>query len=253
MSNERQRTEWTPENAPPGAFHTGVMSGADQPMATRSHRRKRPELSADDVVAGILAGDRTALARAITMSESRAKAHGEVARTILKRCLPESGRAIRVGITGTPGAGKSTFIERLGKKLCLAGQKVAVLAVDPSSSRTGGSVLGDKTRMEELAREPNAFIRPSPSSGALGGVAAKTREAMLLCEAAGYEVILIETIGVGQSEVAVRTMVDFFLLLQIAGGGFTIRQDVTALALIAFLLALALSAKKNATFLRSPT
>ncbi|MGE9296363.1 MAG: methylmalonyl Co-A mutase-associated GTPase MeaB [Puniceicoccales bacterium] len=219
MPSERQRTEWTPEDAHHGAFNTEVMSGVNQPVATRSHKRKRRVLTPNEAVAGILAGDRTILARAITLIESRAEAHRETAREILRRCLPEAGKSIRVGITGTPGAGKSTFIECLGKKLCDAKHKVAVLAVDPSSSRTGGSVLGDKTRMEELTREPNAFIRPSPSSGALGGVAAKTREAMLLCEAAGFDVILIETVGVGQSEVAVRTMVDFFLLLQIAGGG----------------------------------
>jgi LAO/AO transport system kinase len=168
---------------------------------------------------GILAGDRAKLAQAITLVESRATKHRPLARELMQQLLPRSGGALRVGLTGTPGAGKSTFIEALGLYLCGLGKKVAVLAVDPSSSITGGSILGDKTRMEELCREANAFIRPSPSGSSLGGVAARTREAMLLCEAAGYDVILVETVGVGQSETAVRTMTDFFLLLQIAGGG----------------------------------
>jgi LAO/AO transport system kinase len=137
----------------------------------------------------------------------------------MQAMLPETGGALRIGLTGTPGAGKSTFIEALGMMLCQRGKKVAVLAVDPSSSRTGGSILGDKTRMEDLSRHVNAFIRPSPSGASLGGVAARTREALLLCEAAGYDVVLVETVGVGQSETAVRTMTDFFLLLQIAGAG----------------------------------
>ncbi|MBK1857618.1 methylmalonyl Co-A mutase-associated GTPase MeaB [Cerasicoccus arenae] len=195
------------------------MLGVQGAPTVKKHRKKRRTLSADEVVDGVLAGDRTVLARAVTLIESRAEAHRETAREILRRCLPHAGNSVRLGITGTPGAGKSTFIECLGQQICAKGGKIAVLAVDPSSSRTGGSVLGDKTRMELLTREPNAFIRPSPSGGALGGVAAKTREAMLLCEAAGFDHIVIETVGVGQSEVAVRTMVDFFLLLQITGGG----------------------------------
>lgn len=167
----------------------------------------------------LLAGDRAALAQAITLVESRAKKHRAPARELMQAILPQSGGALRVGLTGTPGAGKSTFIEALGMMLCDQGKKVAVLAVDPSSSRTGGSILGDKTRMEDLCRHENAFIRPSPSGSSLGGVAARTREALLLCEAAGYDVVLVETVGVGQSETAVRTMTDFFLLLQIAGAG----------------------------------
>lgn len=159
------------------------------------------------------------LAQAITLVESRATKHKPLARDLMQKILPHSGGAMRIGLTGTPGAGKSTFIEAIGLYLCGLGKKVAVLAVDPSSSVTGGSILGDKTRMEELCREPNAFIRPSPSGKSLGGVAARTREALLLCEAAGYDVIFVETVGVGQSETAVRTMTDFFLLLQIAGGG----------------------------------
>lgn len=219
MPEKRQRTEWTPEDAHHGVYNTEIMAGVNELNNFRAHRRPRRALTADEAVEGVLAGNRTLLARAITLIESNAPAHRATAREILRRCLPHSGKSIRLGITGTPGAGKSTFIECLGMKLCNAKHNVAVLTVDPSSSRTGGSVLGDKTRMEELTREPNAYIRPSPSGGALGGVAAKTREAMLLCEAAGYNVIIIETVGVGQSEVAVRTMVDFFLLLQIAGGG----------------------------------
>jgi LAO/AO transport system kinase len=171
------------------------------------------------LTAGILAGDRAALAQGITLVESRAAKHRAPARELMQAILPQTGGALRVGLTGTPGAGKSTFIEALGVMLCDQGKKVAVLAVDPSSSRSGGSILGDKTRMEDLSRHDNAFIRPSPSGTSLGGVAARTREALLLCEAAGYDVILVETVGVGQSETAVRTMTDFFLLLQISGGG----------------------------------
>lgn len=179
--------------------------------------RNLPDI--DQLVAGVLAGDRAVLARAITLVESRAAKHVPLARELMRKILPHAGGALRVGLTGTPGAGKSTFIEAMGLYLCGKGKKIAVLAVDPSSSITGGSILGDKTRMEELCREENAFIRPSPSGDSLGGVAARTREALLLCEAAGYDVILVETVGVGQSETAVRTMTDFFLLLQIAGGG----------------------------------
>lgn len=179
--------------------------------------RALPEI--DLLVEGVLAGDRARLARAITLVESRAPKHRPLARELMQKILPHSGGALRVGMTGTPGAGKSTFIEAMGLYLCGLGKKVAVLAVDPSSSINGGSILGDKTRMEALCREENAFIRPSPSGKSLGGVAARTREALLLCEAAGYDVIMVETVGVGQSETAVRTMTDFFLLLQIAGGG----------------------------------
>lgn len=173
----------------------------------------------DTLVAGVRDSDRASLARAITMVESRAAKHKPFARDLMARLLPDAGGAMRVGLTGTPGSGKSTFIEALGLMLCEQGRKVAVLAVDPTSSRSGGSILGDKTRMEALSRHPRAFIRPSPSGESLGGVAARTREALLVCEAAGYDVILVETVGVGQSETAVRTMTDFFLLLQIAGGG----------------------------------
>jgi LAO/AO transport system kinase len=179
----------------------------------------RAPIDISSLAEGILAGSRAKLAQGITLVESRATKHRPPARELMQQLLPRSGGALRVGMTGTPGSGKSTFIEAMGLYLCGLGKKVAVLAVDPSSSITGGSILGDKTRMEELCREENAFIRPSPSGNSLGGVASRTREAMLLCEAAGYNVILVETVGVGQSETAVRTMTDFFLLLQIAGGG----------------------------------
>ncbi|ADE53818.1 methylmalonyl Co-A mutase-associated GTPase MeaB [Coraliomargarita akajimensis] len=179
--------------------------------------RNPPDI--DSLVAGVLAGDRARMARAITLVESRAPKHAPYAKELMKRLLPHTGGSIRVGLTGVPGAGKSTTIEALGMYLCKEGKKVAVLAVDPSSSVHGGSILGDKTRMEDLCREENAFIRPSPSGNSLGGVAARTREALLICEAAGYDVVIVETVGVGQSETEVRTMTDFFLLLQIAGAG----------------------------------
>jgi LAO/AO transport system kinase len=168
---------------------------------------------------GIRDGDRATLARAITLIESKRADHRATAHLLVQELLPLTGKAVRLGITGAPGAGKSTTIDALGHYLTGKGRKVAVLAVDPSSSRTGGSILGDKTRMSRLAIDPNAFIRPSPSSGTLGGVAAKTRETMLLCEAAGYDVIIIETVGVGQSETTVADMTDFFLVLMVAGAG----------------------------------
>ncbi|MCO5092519.1 methylmalonyl Co-A mutase-associated GTPase MeaB [Bosea sp. (in: a-proteobacteria)] len=167
----------------------------------------------------LLAGERAALARAITLSESRRADHRDAAQALIRRLLPHTGRAIRVGITGVPGVGKSTLIDALGSHLTANGHKVAVLAVDPSSTRTGGSILGDKTRMARLAIDRQAYIRPSPSSGTLGGVAARTRETMLLCEAAGFDVILVETVGVGQSETAVADLTDFFLVLMLPNAG----------------------------------
>jgi LAO/AO transport system kinase len=181
--------------------------------------RRPATLPVNDYVSGILAGDRTLLSRAITLVESELPAHQETARSIIEACLPHSGKSIRIGITGVPGVGKSTFIEALGKHITAEDHQLAVLAIDPSSQQTGGSILGDKTRMEALASDPKAYIRPTPSRGSLGGVARKTRETILLCEAAGFDVIFIETVGVGQSEIAVHSMVDFFLLLMLAGAG----------------------------------
>ncbi len=234
------------------------MAGIEQPSqineeAIRKLRSgKRKPLSVADFVKGIREGNRTVLSKAITLVESSLKSHQEKAQEIIAECLkseiklenlksriedrgsrienqesilhPPSSilhppSSIRIGITGVPGVGKSTFIEALGKHLTANGHKLAVLAIDPSSSRSKGSILGDKTRMEELATDPDAFIRPSPSAGSLGGVARKTRETIILCEAAGFDVILVETVGVGQSETAVHSMVDFFLLLMLAGAG----------------------------------
>jgi LAO/AO transport system kinase len=177
------------------------------------------EHNVDYYVDGVIAGDRRVLSKTITLIESSLAEHRQLARKVIDRLLPRTGDAVRLGITGVPGAGKSTFIESLGSMLTGNGLRVAVLAIDPSSSRSGGSILGDKTRMEKLAVNDRAFIRPSPSGGTLGGVAGKTRETMLVCEAAGYDVIIIETVGVGQSETTVASMVDFFLVLMIAGGG----------------------------------
>ncbi|MFC5412037.1 methylmalonyl Co-A mutase-associated GTPase MeaB [Larkinella bovis] len=176
-------------------------------------------LPPDHYISGIRSGDRLVLSRAITLVESQLASDQALALHILEQVLPQTGASIRVGITGVPGVGKSTFIEALGKHLTVLGKKVAVLAIDPTSQRSHGSILGDKTRMETLSMDPLAYIRPSPSGGSLGGVANKTRETMLLCEAAGFEVILIETVGVGQSETLVHGMVDFFLLLMLAGAG----------------------------------
>ena len=178
-----------------------------------------PPPDGDALARGVLGGDRRALARAITLVESTRDDHRDAAEALLHALLPHTGRGIRLGITGTPGVGKSTFIEAFGRHVVDRGHRLAVLAVDPSSPRSGGSILGDKTRMERLAHDPRAFIRPSPSGGALGGVARRTREAMLVCEAAGYDVVVVETVGVGQSETAVADMVDMFLLLLVPGGG----------------------------------
>lgn len=182
-------------------------------------RRKKRELSIDEYVEGILAGNMTILSRAITLIESNNPEHYARAQAIIERCLPHAGKSVRIGITGVPGAGKSTFIEAIGNMVTSLRHKLAVLAIDPSSERSGGSILGDKTRMESLCHNPDVFIRPSPSAGSLGGVARKTRETIVLCEAAGFDVIFIETVGVGQSETAVHSMVDLFMLLQISGAG----------------------------------
>jgi LAO/AO transport system kinase len=186
---------------------------------TFSTSARPPRLSKDQYVKGVLENDRSILAQAITLVESNSLVHMKLAQEVLKDLLPYTGQSIRVGITGVPGAGKSTFIEALGTMLCERGHRVAVLAVDPSSPVTRGSILGDKTRMEQLSRNPRAFIRPSATGGTLGGVNRKTRETILICEAAGFDVILVETVGVGQSETTVRSMVDFFLLLMLTGAG----------------------------------
>lgn len=201
--------------------HDGMRGagGGTLPAAPPPRPPRPPRLEVPDYQQGILAGDRGILARAITLVESNHPRHLAMGQSLLQELLPHTGNAMRIGITGVPGAGKSTFIEALGCRLCATGHKVAVLAVDPSSTVTKGSILGDKTRMEQLSRLPNAFIRPSPSGGTLGGVARKSRETMLLCEAAGYDIILVETVGVGQSEVTVRSMVDCFLLIVLTGAG----------------------------------
>jgi LAO/AO transport system kinase len=191
------------------------VSGCTTPERPELARRPSPAALAD----GIRAADRAALARAITLVESSREADVEPAQRLLTELLPLAGRSLRVGITGVPGVGKSTFIEALGTRLCRRGRRLAVLAVDPSSSISKGSILGDKTRMEQLIQEPNAFIRPSPTGGALGGVTRKTRETILLCEAFGFDTVLVETVGVGQSETAVHSMVDCFLVLMLAGAG----------------------------------
>lgn len=185
----------------------------------RLQARFKARKDINTIETSLLKGDRSALATAITLCESSAQDDRSLSRKLIQNLLPYTGKAKRIGITGVPGVGKSTFIEEFGLQLIESGLRVAVLAIDPSSQRSKGSILGDKTRMEKLSNHVSAFIRPSPANDALGGVAARTREAMLLCEAAGYDVILIETVGVGQSEIAVRSMVDYFLLLMLAGAG----------------------------------
>ncbi|WP_019415009.1 methylmalonyl Co-A mutase-associated GTPase MeaB [Paenisporosarcina sp. TG20] len=196
-----------------------IHDGMGQTTRKQFRRSFKKEISVDDFSREILHGSRFHLAKAITLIESTVAEDKRTGQRLLQELLPHTGNSIRIGITGVPGAGKSTFIEAFGKYLCDIGYKVAVLAIDPSSTLSGGSILGDKTRMEELVRLDNAFIRPSPTAGTLGGVHKKTRETMLLCEAAGYDVILIETVGVGQSETIVRGMVDFFMLLVLTGAG----------------------------------
>jgi LAO/AO transport system kinase len=197
-----------------------VKPGPVNPEAVKKFReRKKKILQPGQYIDGIRNHDRIILSQAITLVESSLPAHGEIAARIIEECLPLSGDSLRIGITGVPGVGKSTFIESLGKKVTGWGRKLAVLAIDPSSKRTGGSIMGDKTRMEALSQDPEAFIRPSSSGGSLGGVARKTKETIVLCEAAGFDTIFVETTGVGQSETAVHSMVDFFLLLMLAGAG----------------------------------
>ena len=201
-----------------------VNAGVEQPPIVSPYikkRKKRPQLTVNDYVEGILKGNTTVLGQAVTLVESLATDHQAIAQEVIEKCLPHTGNSRRIGITGVPGAGKSTSIDVFGTYVLnrCETDKLAVLAIDPSSERSKGSILGDKTRMEQLSVHPRAFIRPSPSAGSLGGVARKTRETIMLCEAAGYNNIFVETVGVGQSETAVHSMVDFFLLIQIAGAG----------------------------------
>lgn len=215
--------EWAVSNS------SAVMSGIEgikdttvgniNPNWEQMRPKRRKTLTEDEIVEGVATGDRVILSRAITLIESNNPKHFAKAQRVLQRLLPRTGKALRIGITGVPGAGKSTLIEAFGNMLCDEGHRVAILAVDPTSSVTRGSILGDKTRMGTLSRRMEAFIRPSPAGGTLGGVARKSRETMLMCEAAGYDVILIETVGVGQSETTVRSMVDFFMLVVLTGAG----------------------------------
>ena len=218
--NKSYKPEWAPENAG-DEFAVKIVKGI--PSATikseNLNTNKKKEHSVDELIKGILKNDRVLLAKAITLVESNSQKHFYKSQELLNKILPKTGNSVRIGISGVPGAGKSTFIETFGMHLISLGHRVAVLSIDPSSTITKGSILGDKTRMEKLSREQNCFIRPSPTSGTLGGVARKTQETILLCEAAGYDIILIETVGVGQSEIAVRSMVDFFLLMLIPGAG----------------------------------
>lgn len=212
-----------PENDPK-YLGLNVNKGVSRPPSVNPYLRKvrnayRRVYSVEEYVEKILAGDIPVLSQAVTLVESSRPEHQETAQAIIEKCLPYAGNAIRVGITGVPGAGKSTSIDAFGIYLLQKGHKLAVLAIDPSSERSKGSILGDKTRMEKLSVEPNAFIRPSPAAGSLGGVARKTRETIILCEAAGFDYVFVETVGVGQSETAVHSMVDFFLLIQLAGTG----------------------------------
>ncbi len=210
-----------PENDPQFKSLT-VNSGIENVPTVNPYKKKakaRKQYTVAEYVDGILQGNISVLSQAVTLIESSLPVHQDIAQQVIEGCLPYSGKSIRIGITGVPGAGKSTFIESMGMYLVRNGHKLAVLAIDPSSERSKGSILGDKTRMEQLSVAKNAFIRPSPSAGSLGGVARKTRESIILCEAAGFDVVFVETVGVGQSETAVHSMVDFFLLLQIAGAG----------------------------------
>lgn len=209
-------------------------------------RKKRKRYTVDEYVDGILSGDRSILSQAITLAESSRNDHYELSQEIIERCLPHSAKSVRIGITGVPGVGKSTFIDSFGLHVAEIGRKLAVLAIDPSSGHSKGSILGDKTRMENLSSHPYAFIRPSPSAGTLGGVARKTRETIILCEAAGFDTIIVETVGVGQSETAVHSIVDFFLLLMLAGAGDELQGIKRGIMEIADAIAITKSDGRNA-------
>jgi LAO/AO transport system kinase len=228
----------------------GVHAPLDRPSDSRA-RVRRKKLNREEYVRGVRACDRAILGRAITLVESNAKRDQELAQQVLIELLPLSGRSRRIGITGVPGVGKSTFIEALGSNLTAAGHRVAVLAVDPTSGVSGGSILGDKTRMTKLSRDPNAFVRPSPASGSLGGVARKTRETMLLCEAAGFDVVLVETVGVGQSETTVAEMVDFFLVLMLANAGDELQGIKRGIMELADMIAINKAEAENAVAARN--
>ena len=219
--DEHHNMSMHPENSAEYAGLTVNSGVAEHPKVNPylKPRKRRRTMTVGEYVEGILKGDVTILSRAVTLVESLVAEHQTVAQEVIEKCLPHAGKSRRIGITGVPGAGKSTSIDVFGLHVLKDGGKLAVLAIDPSSERTKGSILGDKTRMEKLSLHPNAFIRPSPSAGSLGGVARKTRETIVLCEAAGYNNIFVETVGVGQSETAVHSMVDFFLLIQLAGTG----------------------------------
>lgn len=210
-----------PENDPQYKGLNVTRGVEDAPIVNpyKQIKRVRKQYTPEQYLEGMLKGDVSILGQAVTLVESSLPEHQEIAQKVIELCLPHAGNSTRLGITGVPGAGKSTFIEALGMHLIRSGHKLAVLAIDPSSERSKGSILGDKTRMEELSVAKNAFIRPSPSAGSLGGVARKTRESIILCEAAGFDTIFVETVGVGQSETSVHSMVDFFLLIQLAGTG----------------------------------
>lgn len=220
MKTSKNKPEWAPQDDNPAYASFVMPPKTDENIVKSSSTKKSPnKLTIDDYIEGIKSNNRTILSQAITLVESNAQSHIDIAQEIITRILPMSGKSMRIGISGSPGVGKSTFIDTFGEYLTEMGYKVAVLAIDPSSTRSRGSILGDKTRMENLSRNPQAFIRPSPSGGTLGGVARKTRETMFLCEAAGFDIVLIETVGVGQSEVTVRSMVDYFLVLLLPGAG----------------------------------
>jgi len=226
------------DDLPDGHSHLSVdaAANAERPVVRQPPGRRR-ELSVDEFVRGVEQGDRAVLARAITLIESSNDKHQRKARQVLTRLMPRTGDALRLGITGVPGVGKSTFIDRFGSDRIAEGSRVAVLAVDPSSGVTGGSILGDKTRMAKLARSDQAFIRPSPAGATLGGVASKTRETMLLCEAAGFDLVIVETVGVGQSETVVAEMTDVFLALMLPGAGDELQGIKRGLIELADLLA----------------